>query len=491
MVRDALQWVRPCRSATCWRMSTSDSDYSIDYLASDSEDSDSAVGLSPDRHAADSTRTQPSSSLPPPSSSSLPSVDSLGSSDCSNDEDLRPNLGSASEHRSRPIGDSGDSGRSRDGNCEDTDNGDPQLSGDRGSSDGNSMCGGSPPEPAGQNHSVSGTSGPKGCRHDGISQRQRQKQARAFWDTTVSSHAWDDRGLSPGGKPSEDRKRVHCSWDEAKPEEAEKDHAFAQKCTDLQCYLRPLSSILRGLRSGRYSERLSGFQESVAMDRIQRIMWMLQNPNMGERYTTVILKMEEMLHSWFPHIRPYLDLHPEQHTDHSPLAKKPKLCHVSVVPPAPASPPGGSPPEGGHHPALRPCDAPLPGSNPYYSSTHLKLVHSTPVCSSKNETAQQEALGPGKPAVICPLRSSPSLSADRREQTQDDAVSSSTDPRGSPGDRHSPTLPHRARPRDHRQGPPSGKISSPCLERLLQSKKSIISLRNTGGDKPGGGSSWL
>ncbi|KAG7242770.1 hypothetical protein INR49_020145 [Caranx melampygus] len=52
-------------------------------------------------------------------------------------------------------------------------------------------------------------------------------------------------------------------------------------CMELQCYIHPLSSILRGLKSGRYSERLSSFQESVAMDRIQRILGVLQNPHMG------------------------------------------------------------------------------------------------------------------------------------------------------------------------------------------------------------------
>ncbi|KAJ7994494.1 hypothetical protein DPEC_G00250070 [Dallia pectoralis] len=470
-IQSLLVWMRVYPYSTCGTMSTSDSDYSIDYLASDSEDGDSALGLSPDPHAADSTRTQPSSSLPPLSSSSQ-SVDSPGNSGRSGDRARH-----LSENPTRPTG---DQGLRPDG---------------ENLNDWGSGGGSGPLEPSDQNHCVSGTGEPKGCRHDALSQRR----TRAFWDTTVSSHAWHHRGhdeaLSPSGKSNEDRKRVHCGWETVPSEEAQKDSVFARKCTDLQCYLQPLSSILGGLRSGRYSERLSGFQESVAMDRIQRIMGVLQNPNTGERYVTVILKMEEMLHSWFPHIRPYQHPEPDLHTnnqeDHSPPPKKHKLSHVLVLPLPPSSLPDGSPPECGQHPALRPCDAPLSGSNPCYSSTHLKLVHTSPVCSSKTERALQEAPGLGKPVSRCPLRSSPNLPADHREQTQDDAVSSSTDVRGSPIDMYPQTLPHRALPRDHRQGPPSGKISSPCLERLLQSKKSIISLRNTGGNKPGGGSSWL
>ncbi|CAF98330.1 unnamed protein product, partial [Tetraodon nigroviridis] len=78
---------------------------------------------------------------------------------------------------------------------------------------------------------------------------------------------------------------------------------FHFQCMELQCYIHPLSSILNGLRSGRYRERLSSFQESVAMDRIQRIMGVLQNPCLGEKYVSIILKMEEMLKSWFPNVK--------------------------------------------------------------------------------------------------------------------------------------------------------------------------------------------
>ncbi|KAL1007752.1 hypothetical protein UPYG_G00091170 [Umbra pygmaea] len=459
-------------------MSTSDSDYSIDYLASDSEDNDSAVGLSPGGPAADSSRTQPPSSLPPPSSSS---IDSPINSDCSNDGVLRLNRGSTSEDTRRLTTDSGDSGLSRDG--EDAVGPAPQLN--RGSIDG---CDGSPPAPTDKDQYA-----PE-YRHDVFSPRQ-QRHSWALWNSTASSHAWGSRDVSASGKPCEGRKRVHSSsgWlngdhmdlETPKLEETAKDPMFAQKCLELQCYLRPLASILRGLRSGRYSERLSGFQESVAMDRIQRIMGVLQNPNMGERYVTVILKMEEMLRSWFPHVRPCRESHPEKHADsqedHIPPAKKHKLSQTSVHPPPPACPI-----ESVHYSALRPTHAPLSGSY----TTHPKLPQNTPVCSSKpdTETAQQETPVRGMVSSACSLGSLHDHAAQPREQTQDDAVSSSTDPHGCPRDL--PTSPPRARPRANRRGPPSGKISSPCLERLLQSKESIITPRNRGGDGSSG-NSWL
>uniref|UniRef100_A0A673ZYP1 Circadian-associated transcriptional repressor-like n=2 Tax=Salmo trutta TaxID=8032 RepID=A0A673ZYP1_SALTR len=236
---------------------------------------------------------------------------------------------------------------------------------------------------------------------------------------------------------------------------------------------------------------LSSFQESVAMDRIQRIMGVLQNPNMGERYVSVILKLEAMLHSWFPQVRARRDPDPDQHNDsqeeHHTPATRHKQYHAPAHPPPPASPPVVSPPEGDHHPALRASDGPLPGSFPYSSATHLKCLHTVPICSSKTETetAQQEPPGLGRPSTACSLGSN--RQAEDQEQTQDDAVSSSTDPQGSPMDPYLQTQPYRVRPRAHRRGPPSGKISSPCLERLLQSKESIIAPRNTGGDGPGGG----
>lgn len=111
------------------------------------------------------------------------------------------------------------------------------------------------------------------------------------------------------------RKRAAQAVDEAK--EDTENELFTHKCSELQRYLPPLSAILRGLKSGRYSERLSSFQESVAMDRIQRIMGVLQNPHPGAGLLNMLLKIEEMLQTWFPHVR------------ETSLCKRQKLCPVA------------------------------------------------------------------------------------------------------------------------------------------------------------------
>ncbi|XP_025941564.1 circadian-associated transcriptional repressor [Apteryx rowi] len=82
------------------------------------------------------------------------------------------------------------------------------------------------------------------------------------------------------------------------------DRLFAQKCRELQGFIRPLAELLNGLRTGRYEKGLSTFQQSVAMDRIQRIIGVLQKPEMGERYLGTLLQVEMMLKLWFPHVAP-------------------------------------------------------------------------------------------------------------------------------------------------------------------------------------------
>lgn len=107
-----------------------------------------------------------------------------------------------------------------------------------------------------------------------------------------------------------------------------------------------------------------------------------------------------------------------------------------------------------------------------YSSAHLKWLHTSPICSLKTpeSTLYQSA------ASASPLPSRCS-----QEVTQDNAVSSSTD---------SHTRPRRRLSANARlsQGPLPFKISSPCLERLLQAKESIIAPRTVGDE---GWSSWL
>ncbi|XP_068169383.1 uncharacterized protein [Antennarius striatus] len=259
------------------------------------------------------------------------------------------------------------------------------------------------------------------------------------------------QGEKANGKTTQQAlKRPHSSTEgepndwQLLPNGSEKNQMFSRKCMELQCYIHPLSSILNGLRSGRYRERLSSFQESVAMDRIQRIMGVLQNPCMGEKYINIIMKMEEMLKSWFPNVKL-----PEQlaatKTEEVVLTKKPKL---SPVTPAALSPVTLSDPPA-RVKALRVTDLTPPGA---YSASNLKWLHTSPICSPIAEQA------PAGPRHL--------LSHRDRDLTQDNVVSSSTDS-------HTKT---DSVPR----GPPPGKINAPCLERLLKSTDSIITLKGAG-----------
>ncbi|KAJ0003446.1 hypothetical protein NQD34_008544 [Periophthalmus magnuspinnatus] len=78
------------------------------------------------------------------------------------------------------------------------------------------------------------------------------------------------------------------------------DLAFAQKCADLQRFNRPLLELLHGLKSGRFDKGLTSFQQSTAIDRLQRIVGILQKPEMGEKYLHNLLQIEVMLKAWFP-----------------------------------------------------------------------------------------------------------------------------------------------------------------------------------------------
>uniref|UniRef100_A0A8C2FP37 Circadian associated repressor of transcription a n=1 Tax=Cyprinus carpio TaxID=7962 RepID=A0A8C2FP37_CYPCA len=91
----------------------------------------------------------------------------------------------------------------------------------------------------------------------------------------------------------------------------EGDLRFARKCAELHGYIRPLLELLKGLKTGRYDKGLSTFQQSVAMDRLRRIVGVLQKPNLGEKYMGTLLQLEMMLKVWFPQVRP-------QHRDDAP-----------------------------------------------------------------------------------------------------------------------------------------------------------------------------
>ncbi|KAB5586572.1 hypothetical protein PHYPO_G00003270 [Pangasianodon hypophthalmus] len=82
----------------------------------------------------------------------------------------------------------------------------------------------------------------------------------------------------------------------------EGDLLFAQKCLELQGFIHPLLELLNGLKKGRFDKGLSSFQQSVAMDRIQRIVGVLQKPHIGEKYLPTLLQVEMMLKLWFPQV---------------------------------------------------------------------------------------------------------------------------------------------------------------------------------------------
>ncbi|XP_034535013.1 circadian-associated transcriptional repressor-like, partial [Notolabrus celidotus] len=135
---------------------------------------------------------------------------------------------------------------------------------------------------------------PSSCSHCGTMKRRRRRRRSDCQDEGPDSPG---ATLSPirgftsvceqvilGAELRTNRKRSHGAGEEGlceKPQTDTEHQLFLHKCSELRCYIQPLSSILQGLRSGRYSERLSSFQESMAIDRIQRIMGVLQNPHMG------------------------------------------------------------------------------------------------------------------------------------------------------------------------------------------------------------------
>ncbi|XP_044050294.1 circadian-associated transcriptional repressor [Siniperca chuatsi] len=296
---------------------------------------------------------------------------------------------------------------------------------------------------------------------EGISNWSKVREASSRGSPPSCTETWDSatglcrtqQGEKTNGKNTQQAlKRPHSSTEEGCEERqvitnvSEKNRIFSSKCMELQCYIHPLSSILNGLRSGRYRGRLSSFQESVAMDRIQRIMGVLQNPCMGEKYINIILKMEEMLKSWFPNVKLQDQLAVTQ-TEEAVPTKKLKLSPMSTT--AAVSPVTISDLPAGAK-ALRVTDLTPPGA---YSASNVKWLHTSPICSP---TAEQAQAGPRH-----------LLSPRDRDLTQDNSVSSSTDS-------HTKTdlVP---------RGPPPGKINAPCLERLLKSTESIITRKGTGG----------
>ncbi|KAJ8248742.1 hypothetical protein GJAV_G00227240 [Gymnothorax javanicus] len=367
-------------------MSASDSDYSIDWLASDDDDCESTSELDCE------SRARASKAPPSPVTSAVESC-------------VAPSAGSDSGGVKQGIG------SQEGGDC-----GAPSRSFE--------PCRG------------------KGC---GRLVLGRDAQYGPLWRSAlyVRDGSTSERPRQVQKRPRSPETEVYWPWQH--PLNTASGELFARKCLELQCYVPHLSSILSGLRSGRYRERLSSFQESVAMDRIQRIMGVLRNPCRGERYVHIILKVEEMLRSWFPNVKPKDQ--PDSHqTDETSPSKRPKLC--SAVTMENSVDLGVS----AASKALRASEAVPPGG---YSATHLKWLHTSPICSP----SAQLALG-----RLRRWQQGAGLGNGGRDVTQDSSVSSSTDPQ--------PSSPLRR---------PPGKIVAPCLERLLKSTESIITRKSAAG----------
>ncbi|KAM5256858.1 circadian-associated transcriptional repressor [Ctenodactylus gundi] len=155
----------------------------------------------------------------------------------------------------------------------------------------------------------------------------------------------------------------------------EGDLLFAQKCKELQGFIRPLTDLLNGLKMGRFERGLSSFQQSVAMDRIQRIVGALQKPQMGERYLGTLLQVEGMLKTWFPHIatqKSSLDDNRYQLTKHFPGPH-----HGSATSsPAPSMEKMGQTQLG--HLVLKPKQ---PWHLTEWPAMNLTWIHTSPICN--------------------------------------------------------------------------------------------------------------
>ncbi|XP_062962416.1 circadian-associated transcriptional repressor isoform X1 [Cynocephalus volans] len=225
----------------------------------------------------------------------------------------------------------------------------------------NKRADGPRPDTVGQRGGSRPSSGPIRCRH----------RSRVSSNQHTASH-WEQRGLaSPmsgsGVKRSRDGEFEDCT--------TEGDLLFAQKCKELQGFIRPLTDLLNGLKMGRFERGLSSFQQSVAMDRIQRIVGVLQKPQMGERYLGTLLQVEGMLKTWFPHIaaqksslhggRHQLMKHfPSHHSDSAASCPAPPMEKIGQIQL--------------RHLVLKPKQ---PWHITEWPAMNLTWIHTTPICN--------------------------------------------------------------------------------------------------------------
>ncbi|KAM5129840.1 circadian-associated transcriptional repressor isoform 3-T3 [Mantella aurantiaca] len=192
------------------------------------------------------------------------------------------------------------------------------------------------------------------------------------------------------------------------------DRIFAEKCQELQGFIRPLTELLNGLKRGRYDRGLSSFQQSVAMDRIQRIVGVLQKPEMGERYLSTLLQVEMMLKIWFPGVNSSSSSSSSSSSDfdmeepQNKMAKHPDIgstgqrsCHASPDL-CPSSPITTKPSE---------CCASAPVHTDCVCckevlaegpTMNLTWMHTAPICNPPLSQADPHHLNAAGPDPFCP-----------------------------------------------------------------------------------------
>uniref|UniRef100_A0ACB8EQG1 Uncharacterized protein n=1 Tax=Sphaerodactylus townsendi TaxID=933632 RepID=A0ACB8EQG1_9SAUR len=131
--------------------------------------------------------------------------------------------------------------------------------------------------------------------------RKRPSSAVRGGQTPVGINVWSAATALAGIKRHR-IKGLDAGEDPCSLDWTEGDQLFSQKCRELHGFILPLRELLGRLKMGRFDRGLSTFQRSVAMDRIQRIVGVLQKPGMGERYLGTLLQVERMLKVWFPQI---------------------------------------------------------------------------------------------------------------------------------------------------------------------------------------------
>ncbi|XP_072530773.1 circadian associated repressor of transcription a [Salminus brasiliensis] len=205
----------------------------------------------------------------------------------------------------------------------------------------------------------------------------------------------------------------------------EGDLAFSRKCAELQGYIRPLLELLNGLKTGRFDRGLSTFQQSVAMDRLQRIVGILQKPQLGEKYMRTLLQVEMMLKVWFPQVSPCqtnstslpqdsaASPPPRWHQNHLPMKKRRLSWSDSETLP----------------PTCKQTREIEPEQSPTLTSSELTCPDATASAHTKDPDAvfrHQGQVMSESEGILNPETSSHSQSGGSCSDTQDCSVSSTT-----------------------------------------------------------------